>query len=92
MTPFPALAPHIDEAAASLRMVIDSTSLGFILEMSPSYGKLSITISGCVFENKVLCPLILIRSPFGPTLLKVRPDTVFCSLSIRFVPTDLLNS
>src|SRR5690606_33757422 len=73
MTPFPALAPQIDAAAASLRIVIVATSLGFIVERSPSYGKLSITIKGLAVANKVLCPLMLM-SLLTPCLLKINPD------------------
>ncbi|MNI05881.1 hypothetical protein D3C81_1123980 [compost metagenome] len=60
MTPFAALAPHILEAEASLRMVMFSTILGLILLRSPSYGKLSTTIKGFLGPLIVLSPRTII--------------------------------
>src|SRR5665213_2842317 len=93
ITPLPALTPHIDAAAASLSTVMLSTSFGLIVLMSPSYGKLSTTMRGCVLENKVLWPLILISSgrlgtPLKNTRLLVMPS----SLLMTSGATRLLNS
>ncbi|MNH99810.1 hypothetical protein D3C87_1005150 [compost metagenome] len=57
ITPFPALAPHMDAAEASFSRVIDSTSFGFIEFNAPSYGKLSKMINGSVWELIELSPL-----------------------------------
>src|SRR5690554_1245907 len=57
ITPLPARAPHIEAAAASFSTVMLSTSLGLMLLISPSYGKLSTTISGLVSPLIVLKPL-----------------------------------
>src|SRR5690606_31537709 len=57
MTPFPALAPQMDAAAASFNMVMLSIWSGLKFAISPSYGKLSKIIRGFESEKILLFPL-----------------------------------
>jgi len=62
ITPLPEKAPQIDAAAASRRMSMLSTSFGLMFDKSPSYGKLSTTISGLGLELIVLRPSIVMAA------------------------------
>ena len=96
ITPFPALDPQIEAAAASLSIEMLSISFGFMLDRSPSYGKLSTTINGFAFTlmSRVLRPRIAIPvCSFLPSvfLLNTIPLVIFSSRSNIFVLILLFN-
>src|SRR5690606_20368377 len=59
ITPLPALAPQIEDAAASFSKVMDAISIGLISLISRSKGKPSTIINGEAFEFIVETPLNL---------------------------------
>jgi hypothetical protein len=76
-------------------MVIDSTSFGLILLISPVYGKLSTTISGLGLAKMVLLPRIVIVEGFNSGrlfLLNINPLVTPSNRSNTPVETLLFNN
>src|SRR5690606_41944528 len=95
ITPLPAWTPQIEAAAASLSIVTLSISFGLILLNSPSYGKLSTTMSGLGLAKIVLRPRMLIAALFARTgkfLLNINPFVTPSNLSRIFVLTLRFNN
>src|SRR5690606_12853944 len=86
MTPLPERTPQIDAAVASFSTVTICMSLGLILSRSPSYGKLSTTMSGLVLENMVLLPLTLSPSGFPVFRSISKPLVTPFNLESRLMP------
>src|SRR3546814_17769921 len=84
ITPLPAGVPHREAAAASWSTEMDWISLGLMLSIEPSYGKLSTTISGCVLENSVLRQRMLMPSGL-PVFLSDRKPLVSPSILLSML-------